>query len=354
MNTRTSKAAAAVAAALVFLPSAAGAQGSPSAPAPDAPPAGGSPLSPLVLLPDLGAIASASLRWDDETGKASFAFEELELALQAVVDPYARADVFLAFTEEGAEIEEAFLTTLALPAGFQIRAGKIFSPFGRFNQTHPHVWEFAEAPLAQRLLAEEALGGAGVDVAWLAPVPWFAELHLAGQSTAPGEEDEPRLTGVARLSQYFPIGPAATIGLGLSAARRDEAPGQFRDLAGADLQVRLRKASSRSYLNLSGEVHARRLLNVEGVDEDFEVGGWVQAFGRIGPRFGAGLRWEQAPAETLDGDEKRLTGLLAWMPSEFQRLRLEASYHRLPDDTDGVAALLHLEFGIGRHGAHPF
>lgn len=391
MNTRTSWGAAALFAALVVSPSAAVAQEPAPAPAPDGseeerrkleeeikremgrstvprerpgvspeaapgttPSAASSTLARLALLPDLSAIGSVSLRWDDATEKASFAFEELEIGLQAVVDPYLRADVFLAFSEEGAEIEEAFVTTLSLPAGLQVRAGKLFSPFGRFNQMHPHVWEFVEAPLAQRLLSEESLGGAGVDVGWLAPVPWFAELHLAAQSTAPSEEDEARLTGVARLAQYFPLGTAATLGLGLSAARRDEGPSQFRDLAGADLHLRFRPLASRSYLNLSGEVYARRFLDVEGVSEDFENGWWVQAFGRIGAHFGAGVRWEQAPAEELDGHEKRLSGLLAWMPSEFQRIRLEVSRDRLPDDTGGVTALLHLEFGIGAHGAHPF
>lgn len=342
------RAAAALGAALAILPFTGSAQ-EPGAGAAQ----GGNPLARLLLQPDLSAVGSVSLAWDDATGKAAFAFEELELGLRATIDPYARADVFIAFTEEGAEIEEAYLTTLALPAGLQVKAGKLFAPFGRLNQQHPHVWEFVDAPLAQRLLAEEALGGAGVSAAWLAPLPWYAELSVAAQSTAPGEEDEPRLTGFARLTQYVSLGEAATLGLGLSAARRDEARSQFRDLGGADVHLRLRPPASRSYVTLSGELYARRFMGVPGLSEDLEGGGWVQAFGRFGRFAGAGLRFEQAPLET-GGDEERYTALLGWFPSEFQRLRLQASYDRLPGGEDGVSALLQVEFGIGAHGAHPF
>jgi hypothetical protein len=184
-------------------------------------------------------------------------------------------------------------------------------------------------------------------------LPWFAELQLAGQSTAPSEEDEARLTGVARLLQYFALGETATLGVGLSGARRDEARGEFRDLGGADVYLRWRPLASRSYLTLSGEAYERRFVGVEGVSEDFDTGWWAQAFGRFGRFAGAGVRWERAPLDE-GGDEERLSGLLGWFPSEFQRLRLQVSYDRLPGGEDGVSALLQVEFGIGAHGAHPF
>jgi hypothetical protein len=95
------------------------------------------------------------------------------------------------------------------------------------------------------------------------------------------------------------------------------------------------------------------------VDDGFEEGWWAQAFGRLGRHLGVGARYEQAPGEPGEeggapGEVKRLTGLLAWMPSEFQRLRLEVSKEDRPDDAGALTAMLHLEFGIGAHGAHPF
>jgi len=328
--------------------------------------------SRLAFLPDISAVGSGALAFgtydienlSPRTGpfgpedKPAFLFEELELGLQAVVDPYARADAFIAFTPEGAEIEEAYLTTLSLPAGLQLRAGKLFSPFGRQNQQHPHVWEFVDAPLAQsRLLADEALSGAGVDVSWLAPVPWFATLHLAAQNTAPGEEDPAELTGLVRLEQFFPLGETTTLGVGLSAARRDEpGGGAFRDLGGVDLYLRYRPLQSRSYPALSGERYARRFRDVGDAPSGTDTGGWAQAFWRQNRFFGYGARYEWAPSagETASGTEHRTAALVAWLPSEFQRIRLQVAYDRRPGGQDGLETLLQLEFGIGAHAAHPF
>jgi hypothetical protein len=332
-------------------------------------PAGGNPMARLLLLPDISAVASFALAYDNydvealspreglfgPEDKPQFLFEEVELGLQSVIDPYARADVFVSFTPDGAEVEEAYLTTLSLPASLQVRAGQFFSPFGRQNQQHPHVWEFVDAPLARgRLLADEVLSGPGVDVGWLAPLPWFAELRLAGQSTAPTEEDTQRLTGFARLLQYFPLGEATTLGVGLSAARRDEGPGgALRDLGALDVYLRWRPPQSRSFLTLQGELYGRKFRHTEGGSD---TAGYAQAFWRQGAYFGYGVRYDNAPSsgDAEPGAEHRYSALAIWLPSEFQRIRLQVSYDRLPGGQEGLEALLALEFGIGSHAAHPF
>jgi hypothetical protein len=352
-------------------PSDAGQRPLPEQAAPERPRTGGSPYARLLSLPDISAIGRAAVAWNEHdvaalsprSGPSSpeseprAVFEELELGLQSVVDPYLRADAFIAFGGEGAEVEEAFVTTLRLPAALQVRAGTFFSPFGRITQQHPHVWELVDAPLGiGRLLAEETIRGPGVEVGWLAPLPWFAELRLAGQSFAPGEEDPEALTGVARLLQYVSLGDALTAGLGLSAAVRDEGRSAFRDLAGVDVHVRFRRPESRSYLSAQAEVWGRRFRGVEDGPRGFDTGGYGQLFWKAGPHLGLGLRQEWAPAagEGGEGREHRTSLLGGWFPSEFQRVRLQLSHDRLPGGRGGLEALLQLEFGIGAHGAHPF
>lgn len=329
---------------------------------------GGNPMARLLLLPDVsvvGSFAGAYDTYDVEglsprqglfgpKGKPQPIFEELELGLQSVIDPYARADIFIAFTPEGAEVEEAYLTTLDLPGGLQIRAGKLYSPFGRQNTQHPHVWEFVDAPLSRgRLVASEVLSGPGVEVAWLAPLPWFAELRLAGQATAPSPDDPERLTAVARLLQYFSLGEVTTLGVGLSAARRSEATGAFRDLGAVDAYLRWRPLQGRSYVTLESELYGRKFRNVEGGSD---AGGYAQLFWRRDAYFGYGLRYEEAPAAggAARGTERRAGAVASWFPTEFQRLRLQVSYDRRPGGRDGFEALLALSLGIGSHGAHPF
>ncbi len=341
---------------------------------------GANPVARLLLLPDISAIASFSAVYDSydverdspergelfgRKGQPTFVFQEVELGLRAVVDPYLRADVFIAFTPEEVDVEEAYATTLGLPAGLQVKAGKVFSPFGRLNQQHPHAWEFVDAPLAMgRLLAGEKLGGPGVVASWLAPLPWSMQLELAAQTTSPYEDQSPELTGVGRILQYFELSEADSLGIGLSVARRNEgSPGAFRDLAGADLHWRHRVPSSRASLTVQGELFLRKLRDVplpegeEGtLSEKPEHGFWGQATYRQNPWIGYGLRYEEAPAAgaAAPGTERRGSAVLNWYPSEFSRVALQGTYDRRPGGRDGFEALLHLEVILGAHGAHPF
>src|SRR5574342_333230 len=109
----------------------AGAQVAPQ-PAPAGQGQGGSALGRVLLLPDIAAIgrfgvvyyqrdvATESPRDLSIVGPADTLkplLQEVELSLQAVVDPYARADIFLSFAPGSVDVEEAYLTTLSLPAG---------------------------------------------------------------------------------------------------------------------------------------------------------------------------------------------------------------------------------------------
>jgi hypothetical protein len=349
-----------------------------AAPAPTATPpvqadaTGGNPFARLLLMPDVSAIGRANLSYVspvtgersprdlpfDAPGRVRAVFEELELGLQAVVDPYARADVFIGFGSDGVEVEEAYATWLNLPYGFQARGGKLFAPFGRINTQHPHTWEFADRPLAlQRLLAPEAIGGPGIDVSWLAPLSWFSEYHLAYQSVVPAATGATgtRPAGFLRAAQFFDVGESTTVGAGASAAFIDEEPG-VRDLVGGDLYVKRRLATTGAYLSLQGEALARRLAGVESLPGGWEWGMYAQAVLRPDRRHGYGVRFERAPSvfEGAGGGDFRTSGLFFYDLSEFQRLRFQAAWDRLPGGANGFEAIALLEFSIGAHGAHPF
>jgi hypothetical protein len=336
-------------------------------------------MARLLLLPDISAVGSFAAALNDydvgtlsprsgpfgtQPDKLSFLFQELELGLQSVIDPYARADVFISFVPGGVDVEEAYATTLNLPAGLQLKAGKFFSPVGRQNQQHPHLWDFIDAPLARtRVVAADVLSGPGVDLAWLTPLPWFVELHLDAQSTAPFPDQsgsEERLTAIARLLQYFSFGEATTLGVGLSAARRDQVTGGgFADLGAVDVYLRWRPLATRSYVALQGELFGRRFVHV---DLPSAGSGYAQLVWRQDAYFGYGVRYDQAPsgpdygapAGAATGDERRYSAVGIWYPSEFQRLRLQLTHDVRPGGQLGFEALVGLEFGIGAHGAHPF
>jgi hypothetical protein len=352
-----------------------------TAPAAVASAGGAAPWARLLVLPDISAIGSFAAVLDGydvaglspregpqgPSGKPTFLFQELELGLRGVIDPYFRADVFISFTPDGVSVEEAYLSTLELTGGLQLKAGKFFAPFGRLNGMHPHTWEFVDAPLARgRLLATETLGGPGVDLLWLTPLPWYAELQLAAQSTNPYGGGEARLTATAKLQQFFALSEPLTLGVGLSAARRDEGAGAFRDLANLDLFLKFRPIDGRAYLALQAELYARRFRGnppaAIGADALFQgdgrdgTGGYAQLTWRQNTWLGYGVRYDRAPAagDSAPGTEQRWGVVGNWYPSEFSRLALQVAYDRHPANADGWEAILHLEFVMGAHGAHPF
>ena len=77
------------------------------------------------------------------------------------------------------------MQTTALPWGLQVKGGQFFAPFGRINPTHPHTWDFADAPLVHgRLLGPDGLRGVGVQVSWTLPASWYSQFLLAVQNGA--------------------------------------------------------------------------------------------------------------------------------------------------------------------------
>ena len=56
---------------------------------------------------------------------------ESEVAFQAVLDPYARADFFISFGEQGVDLEEGYLTFPALPGHLKLAPVRCARPSAR-------------------------------------------------------------------------------------------------------------------------------------------------------------------------------------------------------------------------------
>src|SRR5262249_30005905 len=107
---------------------------------------------------------------------------ESEVSYQAIVDPYARADFFMSFGEEGVELEEGYMTLTTLPGGLLARVGKMRAAFGKVNTLHNHVLPWTDRPLVTQNLVgnEDGISDAGLSVARIVPNPWLF-LEATGQ-----------------------------------------------------------------------------------------------------------------------------------------------------------------------------
>jgi hypothetical protein len=169
---------------------------------------------------------------DHDPTSNGFTFQQLEMSVRSVVDPYLRFDSNIVFRPDGVEIEEAYVTTLDLPANLQVRAGQFLTRFGRLNNTHPHAWDFVDQPFAfSRVFGGEGNRGLGLEASWLTPLPWYAELvgsvtDARGEGTARsflgGSADriasplDFQFTGA--LKQFFPLSDDLSLMWGLSSA----------------------------------------------------------------------------------------------------------------------------------------
>jgi hypothetical protein len=108
-----------------------------------------------------------------------FNLREVEFAFSATVDPYFDAFVMFIFDGDDVELEEAFVTTRALPAGLQAKFGKFLSDVGYINKQHPHSWDFSDRPLVSELLfGDHGIQETGVQLSWMAPTSQYLRLGV--------------------------------------------------------------------------------------------------------------------------------------------------------------------------------
>src|ERR1044071_1202559 len=157
----------------------------------------------------------------------AFQLKEVELAFQAVVDPYSRADFIVSITRDGAEVEEGTINWFALPGDLALKAGKFKNNFGRFNRIHTGETAFADRPLVeQKFFGEEGLSGSGGSLSWQVPNPYLLINWDLEAVTAPNPTDNPAfekaekkdLLYVSRLGGYLDLTEATNISFGSSLA----------------------------------------------------------------------------------------------------------------------------------------
>lgn len=350
------------------------------------------PVNPRML-PDISAVGDlvGDLSPDGSTqeDQTRFGIREVEIALQATVDPYFRGDVFLGFSDaEGVHIEQAFMTTTALP-GLELRLGRVLMPFGKQNTTHRHDLHTIEYPwVIQRLLGEEGLKGTGLFASRVfAPFGFYQELLVAAvdrygeapESLTPAEPANADLDGLtfsARLRNYWDLTPAANLELsGSVLTAKVETPFDFglpdvnavatrQSLFAGDVTFRwrpLQQGLYRSFIAQAEYYHQRNERSGDprfgGPNRDFS-GAYGFARWQLTRRTFIAARYDWLQDPELGGETLTAgSGYFQVFPSEFSKLTL--AYERLmPAAATGLEKtnriLLQASFAIGPHKPHPF
>ena len=277
---------------------------------------------------------------------ADFALKTGELFISAPIDPFLRGYAAINGTSsDHFDIEEAALITTALPWNFTVKGGRFHADVGRLPHWHDEALPFADRPPSiDRLIGGES-GSEGVEVSWLAPIEHYIELTGGVYDTIGaerlgdlndngffGRRDFSELTVLGHPHTYFDL--TDTLNLELGGTWFGVPQNSQRNVYGADVTLRHQPGTSGVYQGFvlgsewywnrerfterdtTGLVIDRTRLNRQGGY------GYFEAF--FDRRFSGGARFDYS--ESPDGlPDLARTGsvFLTWMPSEFQRLRLQ-------------------------------
>jgi len=337
----------------------------PEAAPPAAAPAG--PVSPTFFNPAIAVIGNflASVGSNPFQATPAFQVRESEISFQAVVDPYARADLFLSFNNDGVEVEEGYITFLTLPWQTQAKAGKFKVQFGKVNTMHLHVlpWVDYPLPLDDILLSPDTWASEGISASKVIELPGdtFSELYvqvLNGTSgllfVGPTKSD---LTYNAQYRAFRDFGDDHNLELGFSYAHgyNGTSATNTTALQNVDLVYRWKPLQGRPYRSfiLRSEYFWSQREQPDGTQkaQGFFVGGDWQ----LGRRWYTGARYEFSDRATNASlRDEGVAATLTFKPSEFSMLRAEYRYREYAPGIKANEGFLQIQFAIGAHGAHPF
>ena len=339
---------------------------------------------------------------------------ESEIAFASNVDHDFRGTLVASISPDNnsAGIEEGYIQTLSLSNGFTIKAGRFFSGVGYQNQIHAHAWDFADAPLANKVFLGNQLNEDGIQLKWVAPTDLYVDvgLELGRGRRFPGGPEGGRNKNGFGSSNLFThaggdIGASTAWQVGLSYLSTSPQDRIYNDLDstgttvsngfsgrsrlwGANGILKWAPNGNSTYTNfkLQGEYFRRSeegnltydtvaasLGKQTGGYASRQSGWYLQGIYQFMPMWRIGYRYDRLNSGTtalglvasgalsaadfpiLGGyNPNRHTLMADWSPSEFSRIRLQfASDHSQQGATDNQVFLQYI-MSLGAHGAHTF
>ena len=342
---------------------------------------GGATSNAKLLNPDISLIGDfvGTAGRNIVTPSRSLELHESEVGMQAIIDPYARADAFISFGEEGVNVEEGYVTFTALPAGLLMKVGKMRAEFGKVNTIHNHALPYIDRPLATNDLVggEDGIDDAGISISRFLPAPkkWFlqgtGQVFRGDSSSVFAANRRQDLSVVGHLRGYTDLSESTNLDLGVSYSRghsnlgADLGSGFFTNLYGADATLRwkpLRRAIYKNFL-LRTEVFwtARDQLSpFLAFETQHAFGMYSSAEYRLNRRWTVGGRFDRSGRATQANlTDTGFSAILTYWPSEFSQIRGQYRYGHLAltnpgDFSNANEFLFQFLFVMGAHGAHPF
>jgi hypothetical protein len=370
--------------------------------APAAGGANGNAFNPAIAVIMNGVYAHHSLNPDSYVragfpvvpgtgpGPQGLSLGESEVSFAANIDDKFYGQLTLTYEDDngkvGTSIEEAYIDTLTLPDGFNVRAGRFYSNIGYLNSHHTHTDNFVDRPLAYQAFLGNQYGDDGAQVRWVAPLDLFLEFggelfrgenfptagaNHAGVGThtlfahAGGDvgTDSSWLAGVAELKARTSLADDGFSGdntLYVADATWKWAPnGNTKD---GGVTLRSEYFLDRRRGSYTAPTDAVVDLTFPALSEPWvgdRRGVYLEAVYRLNRTWDLGYRFDKlwAPSSgpfASDFDPVRHSLELTWRNSEFSFFRLQYSHDDPTRSSTDNAVYLQYDVSLGAHGAHKF
>lgn len=358
--------------------------------------------------PAISVILDGHYQTEDRLmgNEKGFGLGETEFSASGSIDDwfYGKFTSVLASHDGGTEIEleEAFIQTLAMPAGTSIRAGRFLSDIGYLNPQHMHTDAFINRPAVYRAFLGGHYFDDGVRVSWVAPtdIYWTVGTEaFTGEKLRDESPESDSTVGVytAYTKLGGDLGVASSWQFGLSYLHNQNgrlghhSPQQSHDhdhsalytgkhLYGVDFVYKWAPQGNYKYRHFTLSTEYFRLTEflpkeyqitpTQLPSHDYQQGWYVSGVYQLTPRWSAGLRYGQLATEerhvdlansTLEFEEQRVKEtdvVFTWHHSHFSQVRLQYSYldNYGHEDYPTYDHIVSLQFvmTLGAHGAHQF
>ena len=293
-----------------------------------------------------------------------FNFNYAELALHSTVGPWFDADAIFHLKSDAFEIEEAYLSTRALPYGLKSKIGKFRSNFGRINAKHQHAWHFSSQPLVfEALLGTEGINDAGAQLQWVLPTE--DTYVMAGFEALQGNNDvsfgdtETNNLYIGYLKSSFDLSDDSTVLAGASMLHGKNLEGGNTDIYGADLTV---KTALEGYSSLTWQSELLYRNKETSAQTLKQAGFYTQLVYQYDQNWATGVRYDSLykNIDTQPDDLNKYTAMIEYKPFEFTKFRLQYTNDQskafgLDNKRQNTSEiLLGVTIEAGAHGAHAF
>jgi hypothetical protein len=287
--------------------------------------------------------------------------DEAEVAFQAWVDPYAKANVILSVSKAGIDVEEGYAQFVTLPYDLTAKAGKFKALFGKDNTWHAHVRPWIDQPLViHNFFGDEGFNDDGISVSKSIANPWNTFIEATGEVFEGSVDNVFERQGLndliynGHLKVFRDISENSNVEVGTSYARGtlNDTHNQF---TGLDVTYRWKPPQRGLYNSFIGRLEA--IADKRGDADRTLKGFYASADYQLSRRLFTGIRIDSANrfAAGATPTDRGISATLTFWPSEFSQLRGQLRRMRYGDVGRSVTELLfQLQFSIGAHGAHTF